>query len=120
MDIAVTRPKPEPKPTDRHMRRLDRQIAAFARIAPFGARLQSISKRGGARYRIPLALFLILGGLLSVLPFLGLWMLPVGLVLLAVDLPRLRPLVSSAIVRARRWWSVRRRRFRGGGPDRLG
>jgi hypothetical protein len=39
--------------------------------------------------RIPAAAFLIVGGLLSVLPILGLWMLPMGLALLADDLPLL-------------------------------
>jgi hypothetical protein len=33
---------------------------------------------------------LVAGGVLSILPFLGLWMLPLGLVLLAEDVPRLR------------------------------
>jgi hypothetical protein len=35
-------------------------------------------------------LLLILGGLLSFLPILGIWMLPLGLLLLAEDLPVLR------------------------------
>jgi len=35
-------------------------------------------------------LLLIVGGFLSVLPFFGLWMLPLGLVLLAEDVPPLR------------------------------
>jgi hypothetical protein len=33
---------------------------------------------------------LIGGGVLSILPFLGLWMLPLGLILLAEDIPPLR------------------------------
>jgi hypothetical protein len=40
--------------------------------------------------RIPAAALLIVGGLLSVLPILGLWMLPLGLALLADDSPLLR------------------------------
>jgi hypothetical protein len=39
--------------------------------------------------RIPAAVLLILGGLLSILPILGLWMLPLGLILLAEDIPAL-------------------------------
>jgi hypothetical protein len=35
-------------------------------------------------------LLLILGGLLFFLPILGIWMLPLGLLLLAEDLPVLR------------------------------
>jgi hypothetical protein len=39
--------------------------------------------------RIPAGVLLILGGLLSILPVLGLWMLPLGLALLAQDVPPL-------------------------------
>ena len=39
--------------------------------------------------RIPAAGLLILGGVLSILPILGLWMLPLGLILLAEDIPAL-------------------------------
>jgi hypothetical protein len=39
--------------------------------------------------RIPAAVLLICGGLLSILPVLGLWMLPLGLILLAEDIPAL-------------------------------
>jgi hypothetical protein len=40
--------------------------------------------------RIPVGSLLILGGVLSILPFLGLWMLPLGLMLLAEDVGPLR------------------------------
>ncbi|NHO31000.1 hypothetical protein [Acetobacter fallax] len=40
--------------------------------------------------RIPAGVMLIIGGMLSILPFLGLWMLPLGLLLLAEDMPLLR------------------------------
>jgi hypothetical protein len=40
--------------------------------------------------RIPAGVLLIAGGVLSILPVLGLWMLPLGLVLLAEDVPPLR------------------------------
>ena len=45
--------------------------------------------------RIPAGVLLVCGGLLSILPLLGLWMLPLGLVLLAEDAPPLK--------RARNW-----------------
>ena len=35
-------------------------------------------------------MLLILGGVLSILPILGLWMLPLGLILLAEDIAPLR------------------------------
>lgn len=40
--------------------------------------------------RVPLALLLIAGGFLGFLPVFGFWMLPLGLALLAFDLPFLR------------------------------
>jgi hypothetical protein len=47
---------------------------------------------------IAAALF-ILGGLFSILPILGLWMLPLGFGLLAEDVPGLKP----PLERAARW-----------------
>jgi hypothetical protein len=44
--------------------------------------------------RIPAGLLLIVGGCLAILPFLGLWMLPLGIVLLADDLPPLNRLTG--------------------------
>ncbi|HTI02051.1 MAG TPA: DUF2892 domain-containing protein [Acidisoma sp.] len=40
--------------------------------------------------RIPAGLLLVLGGIFSILPILGIWMLPLGLILLAEDVPLLR------------------------------
>jgi hypothetical protein len=37
--------------------------------------------------RMPVGLLLIVGGVFSILPVLGLWMLPLGLVLLSEDFP---------------------------------
>ncbi|WP_238382532.1 hypothetical protein [Tabrizicola thermarum] len=57
--------------------------------------------------RFPVALALIAGGVFSFLPILGIWMLPLGLLLLAVDLPILRGPISALVIRgrhtARRW-----------------
>ncbi|MCJ2081945.1 DUF2892 domain-containing protein [Methylobacterium sp. J-090] len=47
--------------------------------------------------RIVAALLFIFGGVFSILPVLGLWMLPVGLALLSEDVPGLKvPLERSA------------------------
>lgn len=62
--------------------------------------------------RLPVALILIAGGLFSVLPVLGLWMLPLGLLLLAVDLPILRGPISVLVIRGRRLSRRWRRRWR--------
>jgi hypothetical protein len=45
--------------------------------------------------RLVIAILLILGGIFSFLPVLGLWMLPLGLLLIAQDVPLLqKPLVA--------------------------
>ena len=96
---------------ERHRRRLDRQFAALGRLSPrLRALLDRLRGRSAAVFRVPAGLALVAGGLLSVLPGLGLWMLPVGLLVLAVDLPAQRPAVSAALIRLRRRWTLWRRR----------
>ena len=58
--------------------------------------------------RIPAAGFLVLGGIFSFLPVLGIWMLPLGLLLVAIDLPRLQPPVMRALQWIERRWLTRR------------
>lgn len=92
----------------RNDRRFARQIERLERSMP---RLGSTLKPG-SRVRLPLAIVLIVGGMLGFLPILGFWMLPLGLVLLAIDLPALRPLASGGMVRFRmaiRLWGRRLR-----------
>jgi len=50
-----------------------------------------------------------LGVFLAILPVFGLWMMPVGLILLAIDVPPLKGPVASAIVRLRRRLTRRRK-----------
>ena len=45
----------------------------------------------GSRWvRLPAGIALIIGGVFSILPLLGLWMLPLGLMLIAADIPFLQ------------------------------
>jgi len=62
--------------------------------------------------RLPLGIVLICGGILSFLPILGIWMLPLGLMLLAIDFPPLQGPIATAIIRGWRWWDLRRMRKR--------
>ena len=66
--------------------------------------------------RLPAGIVLIAGGLLGFLPVLGLWMIPLGLLLLAQDLPFLRRPMRCALDAAERGWirhqAARRRRGR--------
>ncbi len=47
--------------------------------------------------RIPAGLLLIVGGFLAVLPVFGLWMLPLGLILIGEDAPPVRRRVARAL-----------------------
>lgn len=91
--------------------RLNRQFDRLQRRIPeFAARMLERLRQPQARLlRIPLAILLILGGIFSFLPVLGLWMLPLGLLLLALDLIILQGPVNHAIVRGTRKWTTWRR-----------
>jgi hypothetical protein len=68
--------------------RLDRLVALLPnRMAEAVRWLRQPSARWA---RIPAAALFTIGGLLSILPFLGLWMLPLGMLLLAEDFRWLR------------------------------
>ena len=47
--------------------------------------------------RMPFAVVLVTGGIFSFLPVLGIWMIPLGLVILAQDVPFLRPPLARLI-----------------------
>ena len=99
--------------TERHQspegRRLRRQFERLRRDYPrLGGTLHRMSRPGWAMVRVPAGVMFVIGGLLAILPVFGLWMIPVGLLLLAVDVPWLRRPVSAAIIRLRR----RAERFR--------
>jgi hypothetical protein len=59
----------------------------------------------GTRWvRIPIALVFIVGGLFGFLPVLGFWMVPIGLLLLAVDVPFLRrPMIAFVLWLEDKW-----------------
>jgi len=62
-------------------------------------------RRPAARWlRIPAGVLLAVASLLSILPFFGLWMLPLGLVLLAEDVPPLRRGRDRLLAWAERRW----------------
>lgn len=88
--------------------RLNRLFDKLERRVPkFAANWLNWMRRPEARLvRIPLGILLILGGIFSFLPVLGIWMLPLGLLLLAVDLIFLQAPVNTAIVRGGRKWTT--------------
>jgi len=101
----------------RRERRFQRQFDALGRLAPpLRGPMSTLRRDSWFPIRFPVALLLIAGGVFSFLPILGIWMLPLGVLLLAVDLPILRGPISVFLIRARRKtrllatrWRARRR-----------
>jgi len=80
---------------DHHRRRLARLIDRLpSRFREWARWLLKPESRWA---RIPAAILLILGGFLGMLPVLGFWMLPLGVVLIAEDVPSLRRVVARAL-----------------------
>ena len=99
--------------TSKAKARLDRLYTRIGRKIPASAGFLSWAKRPSARLvRVPIGLLLVVGGIFSILPILGLWMLPLGLMLLAIDFPPLQTPVAWAIIKTQRWWELRQRRKR--------
>ena len=74
------------------------------------ARFVSWLRKPSSRYaRIPLAFLLIAGGVFSFLPVLGLWMLPLGLLLFAQDVPVLQKPMARLLGWVERKWIARQR-----------
>jgi hypothetical protein len=70
---------------ERRLRRLMRRLPGRMQ-----ATTRWLRKPASRWARIPAGVLLIIGGFLAILPVFGLWMLPLGLVLLADDMPPLR------------------------------
>jgi hypothetical protein len=97
----------------RRERRFQRQFDALERLVPaLRVPMSHLRQDSWFPIRFPIALMLVAGGLLSFLPVLGIWMLPLGLLLLAVDLPVLRSPISGLIIRTRRKGKLWLRRWR--------
>ena len=88
---------------------LDRHFAWFEeRLPPGPARFVRWLRKPSSRYvRIPLAILLIVGGIFSFLPVLGLWMLPLGLLLFAQDVPMLQKPLAWILGWIERKWIER-------------
>lgn len=70
--------------------------ALVRRLPPRLASTVDYLLRPSSRWvRIPSGALLVVGGVLSFLPVLGIWMLPLGLALLAEDVPALRAYRST-------------------------
>ena len=92
-------------------RELDRYLNAIGAYLPawFCRSVVWLRKPSRILARIAVALLLIAGGLLSFLPVLGLWMLPLGLIIISQDIPVLqRPLLRAFQWVDRKWQGWRK------------
>jgi hypothetical protein len=77
------------KPSDEQIEAyIEHQIRRLPRRV--GNVVRRLRRPGAAWLRVILSVLLILGGMLWFFPILGLWMLPLGLLLIADDLPAFR------------------------------
>ena len=90
---------------------LDRHFAWFeSKLPPRPARFVAwLRKPSSIWVRIPVAILLVVGGTFSFLPVLGLWMLPLGLVLFAQDVPVLQKPMAKLLGWIERKWIERER-----------
>jgi hypothetical protein len=97
--------------TKHYKSEIDRHFAWFEAKLPQrpAAFMRWLRKPSSRLVRIPLALLLVVGGVLSFLPILGLWMLPLGLLLIAQDVPFLQPPLVAILGWIERKWMARQR-----------
>ncbi len=100
-----------PDRRDKDATRMERQFARLERSIPkpLARSLHWLRQPAVRLVRIPLGILLVLGGIFSILPVLGIWMLPLGLLLLAIDVVPLRRPVSRFLIWASRRWTLWRR-----------
>ena len=78
--------------SEHYKNEIDRHFAWFeGKLPSKPARFVGWLRKPSSRYaRMPIGTLLIFGGVFSFLPVLGLWMLPLGLLLFAQDVPVLQ------------------------------
>jgi hypothetical protein len=111
-------PKPEVRVDESGKQVLRRAFRRLEQELPDqGARYVRKLRHPDARWiRIPAGVLLVIGSVFSILPVLGIWMLPLGLLLLAYDIPFLRrPMGRFTLWGADKWAALRQRwqRWRG-------
>ena len=85
---------------------LDQHLELFERRLPERVRgmVRWLRKPGTGLIRVPLGLVLILCGLVGFLPILGFWMVPLGFLVLAIDVPFVRPPLIKLLDWVERKW----------------
>jgi hypothetical protein len=90
----------------RDLAKLDNRLRRFSRRLPgkVGGFVEWLTDSSSSLVRLPIGLALIAGGLIGFLPILGFWMVPLGLVLIARDIPFLRrPMIGLLDWIHRKW-----------------
>ena len=102
-------PMTAPEPDDADSRRHRRRLAALADRLPGSIRgaIWWLLRPKSRWARIPAGVLLVLGGVLGMLPVLGFWMLPLGLVLIGEDVPLVRRGVNRVLAWIERRWPRR-------------
>ena len=95
-----------------HRAEIERHLAWFeSKMPPRPARFVGWLRKPSSRYvRLPVGVALVGGGLLSFLPVLGLWMLPLGLVLISQDVPALEKPTARTLGWLERKWLEHQRK----------
>lgn len=81
--------------------------AVNAKVQEWARKIHRWAQRQPKPVRILLGVGLLIGGCLWFLPVLGLWMLPLGFIILSIDVPWIRRVWRRFLV----WWERRRRRI---------
>ena len=82
----------------------------LARLPPRVASAAHWLRRPSSRWvRIPSGFLLVAGSLVSFLPVFGIWMLPLGLLLLGEDVPAIRRFNRRVLAWVERRWQRRQR-----------
>jgi hypothetical protein len=93
-DAGIEPPMTTKAELNRYFEMIDRRVPM--RVSRF---IRWLRKPSSFAVRLLVALLLILGGFFSFLPVLGLWMLPLGLLFIAQDVP----ILQKPLVRALAW-----------------
>jgi len=97
-----------------HQRKFDRLLARLQARLPdrAGRAMAWLISPAASLLRLPLAVLFIIGGIFSFLPVLGVWMLPLGVLLIAVDVALVRRWVVKSWPWVESRWRLRSRRRR--------
>jgi hypothetical protein len=87
------------KPGAKSIPDLDEELDHLQGRVPHGVSKVMKKVRGPSAkpYRIPIGIALTVGGVFGFLPLVGFWMVPLGLAVLAQDVPVMRPPVARAV-----------------------